>query len=172
MKKSIMVFCLVCLIGGVISAQMNQYVNNLTGNDGNNGLSPILGAGVGVGPKKTITNAIATITSGGTIFIAATGVPYVENPMVNKIINFVGHSISSTPEYVNIVLTGGDMTFNIPGGGTIYFMVLPIGGTGYSYAAAAGFKFKGTATTGFYFQLGQVVQSNTDFIINFPFRFR
>ncbi len=172
MKKSVLIFCLFCLMSSVISAQMVQYVNNITGNNGNNGLSPITGMGTGVGPKSTISNAIMTINSGGTIFIAATGIPYVENPTVNKIVNFIGHSTSGTAEYVNIVLTGGDMTFNIPGGVNIYFMALPIAGTGYSYAAAAGFKFKGTATTGFNFQSGQVVQVNADFIINFPFRYK
>lgn len=171
MKKSISIFCLICLMSGIIFAQMDLYVNNVTGNNGYNGLSPIVG-GIGIGPKQTISNAIITSVPGSTIFIAATGVPYIESPNVDRVLNFIGYSEGSTPEYVNIILTGGDMTFNIPAAGTIYFMVLPIGGTGYSYAAAAGFKFKGTATTGFYFQSGQVVQVNTNFLINFPFRYK
>lgn len=164
-------FCLIYLLCGIIYAQ-DFYVNNVIGNDGYNGLSPVITGITGIGPKATISNALAAATAGNIIYIAATGINYIESPNVDKLITFIGYSTAGAAEKVVIQLSAGDMTFNIPSGGTIFFMALPIAGPGYSYPAAAGFHFKGTATSGFYFQMGYVVQVNTGFTIAFPFRYR
>lgn len=170
MKKTVIYFCLIYLLGSILFAQ-SFYVNNVTGIDANNGLSPIATGAPGVGPKKTISNAIIASSTGNIIYIAATGINYNEHPMVDKQLTFIGYSVSGAAAYVIIELTTGDMTFNVPGG-TIMFLALPIAGSGYSYPAAAGFQFRGTATSGFYFQAGNVMQVNVNFSVLYPFQYR
>jgi hypothetical protein len=171
MKELKKYFFVIYFAGSVVCAQ-NLYVNNLIGSDANNGLSPTITGVAGDGPKATVSNAITAATAGSIIYIAATGVNYVESPNVNKLVTFIGYSVTGTTEKVTIDLSGGNMIFNVASGSTIFFMALPIAGSGYSYPAAAGFHFKGTATTGFYFQSGYVLQVNTTFTETSPFRYQ
>jgi hypothetical protein len=60
-----------------VSSATTFYVNNKTGLDSYNGLSPTVG-GTGVGPKLTIAGAIVSAVNGDTITVASTGISYSE----------------------------------------------------------------------------------------------
>jgi len=172
MKRAALFLGILFLLSDFSYSQNILYVNNVLGNDAYDGLSPITAGSPVNGPKRTISNAITTALPGALIYIAATGISYVESPNVNKLVTFIGYSSAGTTANVVIELTAGDMIFNIPSGGAVMFLVLPIAGTGYGFPSAAGFQFKGTATTGFYFLSGSVLQVNTVFQIIFPFRYK
>jgi hypothetical protein len=172
MKKLTKVFFLVIVLVSMTSAQQKLYVNNMIGLNVHDGLSPINTGSPSNGPKASISNAIAAAINGTIIYIAATGIPYNENPVVNKVIPFVGYSASNTVKPVEINLTGGDMVFNPPGNGTITFNVGSINGPGYNFPAASRFQFRGTSTKGFYLKSGYVRQGNAVFYIIPHFRDR
>jgi hypothetical protein len=171
MKKLSKVFFLIIVVASMTCAQQKLYVNNMIGLDGYDGLSPVVSL-PSQGPKASISNAITAAINGTSIYIAATGVPYIESPVVNKVITFVGYSASSAVKPVEINLIGGDMVFNPPGSGTVRFNIGNISGTGYNFPAASRFQFKGTLTKGFYLKSGYVRQGNAAFIILPPFRDR
>lgn len=169
MKNLVQVFFFVIILVSMTFAQQKLYVNNMIGSDAYDGLSPVM-AGSGVnGPKHSISDAITTAINGTTIYIAATGVPYIENPVVNKVVTFVGYSASTVVKPVEINLTGGDMVFNVPMNGMVLFNVSAISGPGYHSPAASAFQFRGTITTGFYLRSGCVRQGNAVFIMIPPF---
>jgi len=137
------------LITGAASPQVNFYVNNMTGNDANAGLTVS-------SPKQTIISTLSFMNTGDIMNIAATGIYYIEHPVFTKDITVNAYEGGD----VLIDLTTGDMTFNVPG--TITFTAVT-GGR---------FYFIGSATTGFYFLSGNVLLSTAPYYIQYPFLIR
>ncbi|MHB8580368.1 MAG: FlgD immunoglobulin-like domain containing protein [Ignavibacteriaceae bacterium] len=98
------------LVSTTTFAQTTYYVNDQTGLDGYNGLSPTTG-GPGVGPKLTIDNAIAAASNGDIISIANTGVAYTDLTTGGKTLTFT--TTGGTP-VINSVTIGGNTSLSGP----------------------------------------------------------
>lgn len=99
------------VLNGSVALAQTYYVNNLTGSDGFNGLSPTpLGNGVD-GPKLTLGAAVAAVPGGNTITVQFTGVNYTEGPniIINKqlTLNSVGGEV---------IFANADLTVDIAAG--------------------------------------------------------
>ncbi|MEG8947699.1 FlgD immunoglobulin-like domain containing protein [Rosettibacter firmus] len=78
LNKLFLMLTFLVLLGTTAFAQVTWYVNNFSGNDGRNGLSPTIpdpDDGV-TGPKRTIAVAIAESNEGDIIVVANTGTDY------------------------------------------------------------------------------------------------
>jgi hypothetical protein len=113
-KLGAILLALIFIVAGNAFAT-KYYVNVQTGLDGNNGLSATTG-GPGVGPKQTISNAIAAASSGDTIVVAwANGNLYNENVVVgngaattpgSKVLTFLTDGLG-TPQVVSWTINNG-----------------------------------------------------------------
>ena len=107
LKFSAIVFVFTMVLGSVSFGQTTYYVDVQNGLDGYNGLSATVG-GPGVGPKQTITNAIAAASDGDIISVAyANGNLYneavtVADGAVTKRLTFT--STGGTPNVVSLTV--------------------------------------------------------------------
>ena len=83
LKFSTIVFLFTIVLGSVSFGQTTYYVDVQNGLDGYNGLQPTPG-GPGIGPKQTITNAIAAASDGDIISVA-----YANGNLYNENVNYL-----------------------------------------------------------------------------------
>jgi predicted outer membrane repeat protein len=133
-SKNLIKLCLLLLGIGIIFSfgfntvsaanTSNIYVNN-QGNDNWNGLNSTWIKGTLNGPKATIKNATATVTTGGTIYIA-NGTYYENNIQINNDMTIIGASQTNT------IINGGKQAgkpgviFLIPSGVNVTIQDLTI----------------------------------------------
>lgn len=92
------------------SAADTIYVNNATGNDSWDGTSATYQGGT-VGPKATIQNGTNTVDDGGTVNVADG--TYLENLIIDKNVNLLGQSQTSTIIDANNAGHGLDIYLNL-----------------------------------------------------------
>ena len=106
------------------------YVNNQSGSDSYDGLSPSPLGGA-VGPKRTIASAISAASDGQTVSVASTGTDYDEMDTGAKSLRFT--STAGSPTIPNITIaaaTAFDGPFTMASSGTLTLSVGVFAGAG------------------------------------------